>query len=54
MSSKYWTDHNPWEMVVGMYTGNPDVPDDDFTDVLKQIKDFVRTRVVPREQRGAA
>jgi acyl-CoA dehydrogenase len=36
-------------MVVGMYTGNPDVPDDDFTDILKQVKDFVRTRVVPRE-----
>jgi acyl-CoA dehydrogenase len=32
-----------------MYTGNPDVPDDLFADVLKQIKDFVRTRVVPRE-----
>jgi acyl-CoA dehydrogenase len=36
-------------MVVVMYTGNPDVPDDLFADVLKQIKDFVRTRVVPRE-----
>jgi acyl-CoA dehydrogenase len=32
-----------------MYTGNPDVPDDIFADVLKQIGDFVRTRVVPRE-----
>jgi acyl-CoA dehydrogenase len=32
-----------------MYSGNPDVPDDVFSDVLKQIKDFVRTRVVPRE-----
>ena len=32
-----------------MYAGNPDVPDDVFADVLKQIKDFVRTRVVPRE-----
>jgi acyl-CoA dehydrogenase len=32
-----------------MYTGNPDVPDDVFADVLKQIGDFVRTRVVPRE-----
>lgn len=32
-----------------MYSGNPDVPDDVFTDVLKQVKDFVRTRVVPRE-----
>ncbi|SDU25574.1 acyl-CoA dehydrogenase [Amycolatopsis keratiniphila] len=33
----------------GMYTGNPDVPDDVFADVLGQIKDFVRTRVMPRE-----
>ncbi|GII64350.1 acyl-CoA dehydrogenase [Sphaerisporangium krabiense] len=32
-----------------MYTGNPDVPDDVFTDVLSQINDFVRTRVMPRE-----
>ncbi|MBI4940506.1 MAG: acyl-CoA dehydrogenase family protein [Actinobacteria bacterium] len=32
-----------------MYTGNPDVPDDVFADVLAQVKDFVRTRVVPRE-----
>ncbi len=32
-----------------MYSGNPDVPEDVFADVLKQIKDFVRTRVVPRE-----
>lgn len=32
-----------------MYSGNPDVPDDVFADVLKQISDFVRTRVVPRE-----
>lgn len=32
-----------------MYTGNADVPDDVFTDVLKQISDFVRNRVVPRE-----
>ncbi|MBU8827477.1 acyl-CoA dehydrogenase family protein [Mycolicibacterium goodii] len=32
-----------------MYTGNPDVPDDVFTDVLKQIHHFVRDRVVPRE-----
>ena len=36
-------------MVVLMYTGNPDVPDDVFADVLKQITDFVRNRVVPRE-----
>ncbi|AIG77345.1 acyl-CoA dehydrogenase [Amycolatopsis japonica] len=33
----------------GMYTGNPDVPDDVFADVLSQISDFVRTRVMPRE-----
>ncbi|GGT42321.1 acyl-CoA dehydrogenase family protein [Nonomuraea spiralis] len=32
-----------------MYTGNPDVPDDVFADVLSQINDFVRTRVMPRE-----
>jgi acyl-CoA dehydrogenase len=32
-----------------MYSGNPDVPDDVFADVLKQIRDFVRHRVVPRE-----
>ncbi|MER6512910.1 acyl-CoA dehydrogenase family protein [Nonomuraea sp. NPDC001636] len=32
-----------------MYTGNPDVPDDVFADVLTQIKDFVRARVMPRE-----
>jgi len=32
-----------------MYTGNPDVPGDVFADVLGQINDFVRTRVMPRE-----
>ena len=32
-----------------MYSGNPHVPDDVFADVLKQIAEFVRTRVVPRE-----
>jgi acyl-CoA dehydrogenase len=32
-----------------MYTGNPDVPDDVFADVLGQIHDFVRSRVMPRE-----
>jgi acyl-CoA dehydrogenase len=32
-----------------MYSGNPDVPDDVFADVLKQISDFVRRRVMPRE-----
>jgi acyl-CoA dehydrogenase len=37
-----------------MYTGNADVPDDVFTDVLKQISDFVRNRVVPRELEIAA
>ncbi|WP_037305548.1 acyl-CoA dehydrogenase family protein [Amycolatopsis orientalis] len=33
-----------------MYTGNPDVPDDVFADVLGQIDDFVRGRVMPRER----
>jgi len=32
-----------------MYTGNPDVPDDVFADVVKQISAFVTERVVPRE-----
>jgi acyl-CoA dehydrogenase len=32
-----------------MYTGNTDVPDDVFSDVLKQISVFVRTKVIPRE-----
>jgi acyl-CoA dehydrogenase len=32
-----------------MYSGNPHVPEDVFADVLKQIAEFVRTRVVPRE-----
>jgi len=32
-----------------MYTGNPDVPDDVFSDVHKQVHEYVRTRVVPRE-----
>jgi acyl-CoA dehydrogenase len=32
-----------------MYTGNPDVPDDVFADVLKQIHDFLRAQVLPRE-----
>jgi len=32
-----------------MYSGNPDVPDDVFAEVIKQIHDFVRTRVLPRE-----
>ncbi|WP_370619064.1 acyl-CoA dehydrogenase family protein [Mumia sp. Pv 4-285] len=32
-----------------MYTGNPDVPDDVFADVLTQVTTFVRDRVVPRE-----
>jgi len=35
--------------VSGMYSGNPDVPDDVFGDVVKQISHFVRDRVVPRE-----
>jgi acyl-CoA dehydrogenase len=36
-------------IVIPMYTGNPEVPDDVFADVLKQVADFVRNRVVPRE-----
>jgi len=32
-----------------MYSGNPDVPDDVFADVLKAVADFVRHRVMPRE-----
>lgn len=32
-----------------MYTGNPDVPDDVFEDVLAQVRIFVRQHVVPRE-----
>lgn len=32
-----------------MYTGNHDVPDDVFAEVLGQVRAFVRTRVVPRE-----
>src|SRR5262249_35064685 len=32
-----------------MYSGNPDVPDDVFADVLAQVTAFVRIRVVPRE-----
>src|ERR1700754_1346196 len=32
-----------------MYTGNPDVPDDVFADVLGQIDDSVLPRVIPRE-----
>lgn len=36
-------------VVVPMYTGNPDVPDDVFSDVLKLISGFVRHSVVPRE-----
>lgn len=32
-----------------MYAGNPDVPDDVFADVLSQVSDFIRNRVVPRE-----
>jgi acyl-CoA dehydrogenase len=31
------------------YPGNPDVPEDVFADVLEQVSEFVRTRVVPRE-----
>lgn len=32
-----------------MYAGNPDVPTDVFDDVLSAVRDFVRSRVVPRE-----
>lgn len=32
-----------------MYTGNPDVPDDLFADVLDQVRLFVRSKAVPRE-----
>ncbi|WP_283135968.1 acyl-CoA dehydrogenase family protein [Rhizohabitans arisaemae] len=32
-----------------MHTANPDVPDDVFADVLRQITDFVRKSVLPRE-----
>jgi acyl-CoA dehydrogenase len=31
------------------YSGNRDVPDDVFADVLRQVSSFVRDRVVPRE-----
>src|SRR5690606_14104731 len=46
----YWTDLNQRLIVKAMYTGNPDVPDDVFADVLSQIDDFVRSRVIPRER----
>jgi acyl-CoA dehydrogenase len=36
-------------MVDVMYTGSLDGPDDVFADVLKQVRAFVRTRVLPRE-----
>lgn len=36
-------------IVVPMYTGNPEVPDDVFVDVLKMVTDFIQHRVVPRE-----
>lgn len=32
-----------------MYSGNPNVPEDVFADVLKQIRDLVRSQVLPRE-----
>lgn len=44
-----WTEVRPVIDSEGMYTGNPDVPGDVFADVLGQIDDFVRTRVMPRE-----
>ena len=46
---RYWTDSNLLRDSELMYTGNPDVPDDVFSDVLKQISVFVRTKVMPRE-----
>lgn len=32
-----------------MYSGNPDVPEDVFADVLTQVREFVEQRIVPRE-----
>lgn len=32
-----------------MYSGNPDVPDDVFADVVQQVFTFVRSKVIPRE-----
>ena len=46
---RYWTVSNLAGDSGRMYTGNPDVPDDVFSDVLKQISVFVRTKVMPRE-----
>lgn len=46
---KYLTDCNARHDSKYMDTLNPDVPDDVFADVLKQISHFVRSRVVPRE-----
>ncbi len=37
-----------------MYTGNPDVPDDVFADVLNQIDDFVRTTGADRRMAPSA
>lgn len=34
---------------MAMYTGNPDVPEDVFDEVLAAVRSFVRTRVVPSE-----
>ena len=33
-----------------MVTGDPEVDPEDFGVILAQVRDFVRTRVVPREQ----
>ncbi|MGX7731053.1 acyl-CoA dehydrogenase family protein, partial [Rhodococcus sp. 2H158] len=32
-----------------MHITDQEVPDDVFVDILKQVREFVRTRVVPRE-----
>ena len=45
----YWTGSIPVSRLADMYSGNVDVPDDVFADVLKQISEFVTERVVPRE-----
>ncbi|WP_161995323.1 acyl-CoA dehydrogenase family protein, partial [Rhodococcus sp. YH1] len=32
-----------------MHITDQEVPDDVFVDILKQVREFIRTRVVPRE-----
>ena len=46
---RYWTGLIRWAKVVAMDTETTDVPEDVFADVLAQITDFARTRVLPRE-----